>query len=66
MRYALAIVSQKSFAVQLTSYRMISEATIDTSRKKYITLKTTSYEKTRVLVCLAKKADGTQLKPVPS
>ena len=66
MRYALAIVSQKSFAVQLTSYRMISEATIDTSRKKYITLRTTSYEKTRVSVCLAKKADGTQLKPVPS
>lgn len=43
--------------------RMITETNIDTTRKKYITLKTTSQEKARVPVCLAAKADEIKIKP---
>ena len=43
---------------------MVSETTIDATGKKSITLKSTSHEKARVLVCLALKAEGTKLKPM--
>lgn len=40
-----------------------SETTVDTTRKKTVTLKSTGHEKSRVSVCLAAKANGTMLKP---
>ena len=43
---------------------MISETTVDTRRKKTITLKSTGNKKARVSVCLAAKAHGTRLKPM--
>lgn len=43
---------------------IISETTVDATWKKSITLKTTSHEKATVSACLAKKADGTKLKPM--
>ena len=43
---------------------IVSETTVDTTRKKTITLKATAHEKNRVSVCLAAKADGTKLKPM--
>lgn len=42
---------------------MGAETTIDAVREKSITLKKTGHEKARVSVCLAAKADGTNLSP---
>ena len=41
---------------------MLSEATVDATGKKSITLKSTGHEKARVSDCLAAKTDGTKLK----
>ncbi|XP_022793287.1 titin-like [Stylophora pistillata] len=43
---------------------MLSETAVDATGKKSITLKSTGYEKARVSVCPAAKADGTKLKPM--
>ena len=42
---------------------MVSDTTVDVTRKKIVTVKTTGHEKSRVSVCLAAKADGTKLPP---
>ena len=43
---------------------MISETTIDAVGKKSITLKTTGHQKARVSICLAARADWTEIKPI--
>ena len=43
---------------------MVSKTTIDAAGKKRIPMKSTGHEKSRVLVCLAVKADGARLKPM--
>ena len=42
---------------------IVSDTTVDVTRKKTVTVKTTGHEKSRVSVCLAAKADGTKLPP---
>ena len=41
-----------------------SATTIDATGEKTTTMRSTAHEKSRVLVCLAAKADGTKLKPM--
>ena len=40
---------------------MVSVTTVDDTGKKAVTVKTTGHEKTRDVVCLTAKADGTKL-----
>ena len=42
---------------------IVSDTTVDVTRKKTVAVKTTGHEKSRVSVCLAAKADGTRLPP---
>ena len=42
---------------------MLSSTTVDNVGEKFIRLKTTGHEKSKVSVCLTAKADGTKLKP---
>ena len=42
---------------------MVSETTVDATRKKPFSIKITGHEKSHVLVCLAAKANGTKLPP---
>ena len=45
---------------------MVSNRTVDTAGTNTATIKSTGYEKSRVSVCLAAKADGTKLSPMIS
>ena len=43
---------------------MVSQTAVDACGKKTITMKTAGHEKSHVTVCLAARADGTNLKPM--
>ena len=42
---------------------MVSDTTVDTARKKRVSMKTTGHEKSRTTVAMAAKGHGTKLKP---